>query len=119
MSEEKVLFQKKDADGDKVTIVADAKRMTRIASFDAVPVMSQAQFERMNGNNGWSKTRATRSIGEIPLEQFFHLQWQAAQNDEELTGTKLRKWLAGRPEYQTVDNILTKGRSEGPLIVVK
>ena len=117
--EETKVFEKVDADGDKVQVVVDQKRMTRIASFDAVPVMTQAQFERMQGNNGWSKSRATRTIGELPLEEFFNLQWKADQNQEELTGTRLRKFLEEKPQYKTCDNILTKGRSEGPLIVVK
>lgn len=117
--EEKKVFEKVDADGDKVQIVVDGKRMTRISSFDAVPVMTQAQFERMQGNNGWSKSRATRTIGEIPLEHFFNLQWKASQNEEELTGTRLRKWLEQNPEYKTCDNILSPKKGEGPLIVVK
>ena len=117
--EETKVFEKVDANGDKIQIVADQNRMTRIASFDAVPVMTQAQFERMQGNNGWSKSRATRTIGEVPLEEFFNLQWKADQNQEELTGTRLRKFLEEKPQYKTCDNILTKGRSEGPLIVVK
>jgi hypothetical protein len=117
--EEKVFYEKVDGK-DKTTIVSDGKKVTRIASFDAVPVMTQAQFERFNGANGWSKTRNMRSLGEVPLEQFFHMQWNAALNQEELTGTKLKKWLESNPEYKTCQNIFTRGKTnDGPLIVVK
>lgn len=83
------------------------RTLTRITSYDAVPVMDQARFERLSGCNGFSDGRNQRVIGEIPLAEFFEMQRIADEREEPLTGTELKAFLAENPEYRTVNNIDT------------
>lgn len=81
--------------------------VTRVTSYDAVPVMEQAHFERLSGCNGFSDGRNQRVIGEVPLAEFFEMQRVANERDEPLTGTELKAYLAENPEYMTVNKIDT------------
>ncbi|WP_321404499.1 hypothetical protein [Maridesulfovibrio sp.] len=81
--------------------------LTRVTTYDAVPIMEQAYFERLSGCNGFSDGRNQRVIGEVPLAEFFEMLRIADEQGEPLTGTGLKGFLAENPEYRTVNNIDT------------
>ena len=83
------------------------RTLTRITTYDAVPIMEQAHFERLSGCNGFSDGRNQRVIGEIPLAEFYEMQRIANERGEPLTGTELKGFLAENPEFMTVNDIDT------------
>ncbi|WP_421901303.1 hypothetical protein [Maridesulfovibrio sp.] len=92
---------------NEISIDEKTRTVTRVTTYDAVPIMEQAHFEKMSGCNGFSDERNQRVIGEVPLAEFFELQRQADAHGEPLTGTQLKSFLAENPEYMTVTQIDT------------
>ena len=96
--------------------ITKKRELTRVTTYDAAVVRSQAQYERELGKNGFSKGRTQRVIGEIPLAEFLEIQRQATEHGEELTGTEIKKYLRQNPEYMTVNRMVGVGN---PNIIVK
>ena len=86
-----------------------------IAPADAVLIMTEAQFDRLNSNNGFGKQRLTRTIGAIPPETFTDMLAEADACGDYLSGTDLKKYLNRNPQYRTV-NALDTGHT-GHIIV--
>jgi len=99
---------------ERYDISVDEKtgEITRITSYDAAVVMEQAHYERTLGNNGFSKKRSHRVIGEMPISEFMELERQAREAGDIVTGKDLKKWLQRNREYMTVPRLNTgrKGR---------
>lgn len=101
---------------------SDKMKMTRVTTYDAAVVRSAAQYERDFGDNGFSKKRDHRVIGEMPLIEFLDMQREAQDAGSCLSGKDLKKWLQDHPEFMTVSkmnfaNANTSG--QGPMIIIK
>ncbi|SME89409.1 hypothetical protein [Desulfovibrio gilichinskyi] len=92
---------------DRISIDEKTRTVSRITTYDAVPLMTEAHFEKINGNNGFSKGRTQRVIGEIPLAEYLEMQRVANERDEPLTGTQLKEFLRQNPGYMTVNGLDT------------
>lgn len=104
------------SDGISTELVIEKDSTTHITRYDAAIPMTEAQFERINSLNGFSKERLQRVIGEIPVAEYFELERQAKEAGEQVTVERLTKWLRKHPEYMTVNAIDT---GKDPRIIVK
>ena len=93
---------------DHISIDEKTRTISRITAYDAVPLMTEAHFEKINGNNnGFSKERNQRCIGEIPLAEYLEMQRLANERDDPLTGTQLKEYLRQNPGFITVNSLDT------------
>ena len=97
--------------------ICKKRQFTRVTTYDAAIVRSMAAYEREFGNNGFSKERTHRAIGEIPLPVFLEMQAQAQERGEELTGKDLKEYLRQNSNFMTVRAIKTHGGN--PNIIIK
>lgn len=101
---------------------SDKMKLTRVTSYDAAVVRSAAQYERDFGDNGFSKKRDHRVIGEMPLVDFLDMQAEAQKSGGTLSGKDLKRWLVEHPEFMAVTRVNhanANAAGTGPLIIMK
>lgn len=91
---------------------------TRVTTYDAAVVMTEAQFQKENSRNGMFKGGTGRSLGEIPLAEFLEMQRLANERGEELTGKDIKEYLKKNPEYLTCNGLDTGHHNGSGLIRV-
>lgn len=99
--------QLRKGEHERHDVSLDEHKFERVTTYDTAIVMEAAEAERQLGNNGFSKERGSRVIGEIPLAEFLELQRVAQESGDDLTGTDLRKFLQKNREYMTVPRLNT------------
>jgi hypothetical protein len=90
-----------------VDVDEDTGEITRVTTYDAAVAMSEADAERTLGNNGFTKGRGGRVIGEMPVHEYFELERKAKGKGDVVTGQDLKKWLMKNRDYMTVSRIDT------------
>lgn len=95
------------------------RKITRITTYDAAVVMTEAQYEKDISRNGMFKGGNGRTLGEMPIAEFFELQRLANERGEELSGKDLTNWLKQRPQYLTCDGINTGHHNGGGRIRIE
>lgn len=100
-----------------VLINPEKRELKRVTTYDAAVVYTEAEYIRKYGNNGFSKGRNQRVIGEIPVAEFFEMKRLAEERGEEFAGTELKNWLRKNPEYMTVNGISTNRNGNGQIII--
>lgn len=103
-------YERHDVQVDEIT-----GEISRITSYDTAIVMQQADAELSLGNNGFTKGRGQRVIGEMPFIEYLEMCRVAEESGDNVTGTDLKKYLMKNREYMTVPRIDT-GR-KGQIII--
>jgi hypothetical protein len=80
---------------------------------DYVPTIEENRWQKMNGNNGWTKGRTMRRVASIPT-----LAMQIARDEGwDLDDRhELRRFIDSHPEFMTVKGFKT---SNNPNIIIK
>lgn len=69
--------------------------------------MTQAQFDRLQGSNGFTKGRAMRKIGAVPVEIYAEVHALAAAHGEEVTDEHWERFLSMNPQFRSVSRLDT------------
>ena len=90
-----------------INVDKETGEITRVTTYDAAVAMSEADAERTIGNNGFTKGRGGRVIGEMPVHEYFELERKAREAGDVVTGQDIRKWLMNNRDYMTVSRLNT------------
>ena len=80
---------------------------------DYVPTLTENHWQKVNGNDGWTKERTMRRVASIPTVALQVAKDQGWDLDDQ---NELRSFIAMHPEWMTVQAMKRQG---SPNIIIK
>jgi len=84
-------------------------------TYDHSWLLKENKEAKKDAGNGWTKDRTMRKIGKIPYELYVDPHFRALTTDER--HLFLKWFLDKRPEFRTVEHIITPTPSPGHVII--